>query len=165
MSTRPYVPPRAAWNQAAGRNWPPTSTNPPHRTGGGVSGQKSPPANPPQAGNGYEDAYSVHYGSQPPADGGYEATGRARSPSESERSNLTPISQRGVNPRWNPRQMQGRQHQNAPPRRMAQQQKQRRQDMLLDNPDFQLPGNRSKGGAHRAGPGMVPGGAYPGNAL
>ena len=41
-------------------------------------------------------------------------------------------------------------------RRPAQQ----RQDMLLDNPDFQVPGGRA-GGGQRGGPGMIPGSAYP----
>jgi hypothetical protein len=46
-------------------------------------------------------------------------------------------------------------------RRQAQQ----RQDMLLDNPDFQLSGNRGPPAASRRGPGMIPGSAYPGGAL
>ncbi|XP_044721674.1 SUR7/PalI family domain-containing protein [Hirsutella rhossiliensis] len=161
----PYVPPRAAWNQA-----------PPNRPGADAAGPKSPPVKAPQDANYYEDVYALYSGPEhadnqprPAANPGYEGglapTGRARSPSESERSNFTSISQRGVNPRWNPKTMQGPQYQNAPPRRMAQQQKQRRQDLLLDNPDFQLPGGRSKGGTHRAGPGMVPGGAYPTSPL
>lgn len=169
ISTRPYLPPRAAWNQAS-------STNPSSRPGAGAAGRRSGLASGPQDVHYYEDLYSP-YGalgqadSQPPPPGnpgyggGPPPTGRARSPSESERSNFTSISQRGVNPRWNARGMQGPQYQNAPPRRLAQQQKQRRQDLLLDNPDFQLPGSRSRGGTHRAGPGMVPGGAYPTSPL
>jgi hypothetical protein len=91
----------------------------------------------------YED---VHAG----ADG-------ARSPAESERSNFTSVSQRGVNPRWNPHgQHPPMPSQGMPARRAVQQ----RQDMLLDNPDFQLPGGR--GGKPKHGmQGMVPGSAYP----
>lgn len=55
----------------------------------------------------------------------------ARSPAESERSNFTSVSQRGVNPRWNG-------YGAAPmPRRPVPQQN----DILLNsNPDFMLPG-------------------------
>lgn len=91
----------------------------------------------------------------------------ARSPAESERSTFTSISQRGINPRWNPNPnppplpyQQGPSqpyHQGPPPRRPVQQQQQQRQDMILDNPDFQMPHNRAA-----RGPGMVPGSAYPG---
>lgn len=82
----------------------------------------------------------------------------SRSPAESERSNFTSISQRGVNPRWNPHPPMPNQH--MPVRRQVQQ----RQDMILDNPDFQLPGARGakpKGGNQ----GMVPGSAYPGGQI
>lgn len=90
---------------------------------------------------------------------------RARSPgAESDRSNFTSISQRGVNPRWNPPPMpnQGA-YPGPPPRRPARPPQQQRQDMLLNsNPDFQLPSSRMgsppRGGA---GGGMIPGSAYP----
>jgi hypothetical protein len=76
-----------------------------------------------------------------------------RSPTaESDRSNFTSISQRGINPRWNPPPMP-----NQAPRRPVQQ----RQDMLLNNnPDFELGGNRG-GSPPRTGNGLVPGSAYP----
>jgi hypothetical protein len=46
----------------------------------------------------------------------------------------------------------------GPPQQRRQVQK--RQDMLLDMPDFQLPGGPA--GAQRSGgPGMIPGSAYP----
>lgn len=95
----------------------------------------------------------------------------SRSPAESDRSNFTSVSQRGVNPRWNgggngygpPMPNQGRR---PPPQR---------NDILLNsNPDFQLPGARGgrNGGQGRGripgqipGGGMVPGSAYPGGAL
>lgn len=78
----------------------------------------------------------------------------ARSPAGSERSNFTSISQRGVNPQWDPPPPMP--HQQVPSRRPVQQQR----DMLLDNPDFQIPGSRP-GGGPRGGPGMASGGAYP----
>lgn len=80
----------------------------------------------------------------------------ARSPAESERSNFTSISQRGINPQWNP---------NAPPMpshpHAAQFRKpvQQRHDVLLDNPDFKLAGGRLAG--QRGGGGLTPGSAYP----
>ena len=56
-----------------------------------------------------------------------------RSPA-SDHSNMTSISQRGINPNWQPGEQQGRL--GVPPRRPVQQQR----DMLLDsNPDFGLP--------------------------
>ena len=95
----------------------------------------------------------------------------ARSPAESERSNFTSVSQRGVNPRWNPgpagygQPMPNRRPVNAP----------QRNDILLNsNPDFQLPGMGGRGGrggfqgrggrgqAPPTGASMVPGSAYPG---
>jgi hypothetical protein len=96
----------------------------------------------------------------------------SRSPAESERSNFTSVSQRGVNPRWNGGQngygppMPSRRPVNAP----------QRNDILLNsNPDFELPGGRGgRGGGpgrSRGGPGQIPGGgmipgsAYPGGAL
>ncbi|KAL2065706.1 hypothetical protein VTL71DRAFT_3376 [Oculimacula yallundae] len=83
----------------------------------------------------------------------------ARSPAESERSNFTSVSQRGVNPRWNG----GQGYAPMPTRRPAPQQN----DILLNsNPDFQLPSRRGRGGYPRGGrpspaPGMVPNSAYP----
>lgn len=90
----------------------------------------------------------------------------SRSPAESERSNFTSVSQRGVNPRWN-----GGGNGYGPP--MPNQNRRpppQRNDILLNsNPDFQLPGGRggrNGGGRGRMpGGGMVPGGAYPGGAL
>lgn len=74
----------------------------------------------------------------------------SRSPAESDRSNFTSVSQRGVNPRWNG----GQNYAPMPSRRSVGPPQPRREDILLNsNPDFQLPGGR--GG--RAG-----GGAYPG---
>jgi hypothetical protein len=91
---------------------------------------------------------------------------RARSPgAESDRSNFTSISQRGVNPRWNPPPMPTyRGGQGPPPRRPVRPPQQQRQDMLLNsNPDFQLPTGRmgSPPRNNGAGGGMIPGSAYP----
>jgi len=90
----------------------------------------------------------------------------SRSPAESDRSNFTSVSQRGVNPRWG-----NGQHGAPMPRRPVQAQTQQRNDMLLNsNPDFQLPGGRGgRGGPGRgvrsppgASASMTPGSAYPG---
>jgi hypothetical protein len=121
--------------------------------------------------------------SQPPlggADGNYsyeDIHSGQRSPAESDRSNFTSVSQRGINPRWNPNSTYGP-PMPMPNRRPAPQQV--REDMLLNsNPDFMLPGGggRGRGGARggprgRGGPqatgrppgqipGMVPNSAYP----
>ncbi|POR37585.1 pH-response regulator protein palI/RIM9 [Tolypocladium paradoxum] len=167
-----YVPPRAAWNENSGRNSPRAASpaGSQQRPTVEVSGRNTPPVNPPQGSNYYEDVDPRFAGSArpnnhppPPAEPAYEdvhaTVGGARSPAESERSNFTSISQRGVNPRWNPNHPPMPQYQGVPSRRPVQQQQQR-QDMLLDNPDFQLPGNRPQG-AQRGGPGMTPESAYP----
>ena len=83
----------------------------------------------------------------------------ARSPAESDRSNFTSVSQRGVNPRWNGAPG----YAPMPARRPVQTQQ---QDLLLNsNPDFQLPGrggrNGSRGGRGPSPAGMIPGSAYP----
>jgi hypothetical protein len=84
----------------------------------------------------------------------------ARSPAESERSNFTSISQRGVNPRWNPPPpslMPGYTGQ-PPPRRPT-----RDDAVLTSNPDFAVPRGRGANSPARGGaqPGMIPGSAYP----
>jgi hypothetical protein len=76
----------------------------------------------------------------------------ARSPAESERSNFTSISQRGVNPRWNA--AQGPPHPGAIPRRPVN----RSDGIIESNPDFGLPGGRN---TPNRGGGMIPGSAYP----
>ncbi|TVY35732.1 pH-response regulator protein [Lachnellula subtilissima] len=98
----------------------------------------------------------------------------ARSPAESDRSNFTSVSQRGINPRWNPGPgpgqgygslMPNRRPTNPPPQ-------QQQSDLLLNsNPDFQLPTGRGRGGAPAGRgripggiPGMVPSSAYPGGS-
>lgn len=108
-----------------------------------------PPINPPRGPHDYEDM----------PDG-------ARSPAASERSTFTSISQRGINPRWNPpppSMMPG--YGPVPQRRPSQ----NRNDMLLNsNPDFELPSNRGgRGNSPPRGPGagMIPGSAYPNGQL
>ncbi|KAJ2977790.1 hypothetical protein NUW58_g7699 [Xylaria curta] len=164
-----YVPPRQAWNQGPGRASP---SAPPNVSPGPQdlnSGAQPPP--PPVTLNGgtyYEDIDPRFAEPSPRAqqaaqegpmsfDDPHLAPG-ARSPTVSERSGFTSVSQRGINPRWNP---QGY-NQQMPPRRPVN-----RNDVniLNSNPDFQLPSrrggsaNNARGGA--AG-GMIPGSAYPG---
>ncbi|RDA83670.1 hypothetical protein CP532_0048 [Ophiocordyceps camponoti-leonardi (nom. inval.)] len=127
-----YIPPRRGWNNSAS-----------------------------QAGRGRDDGdfdvYSL-YGQQPMDEGSMT---RPRSPAESERSGMTSISQRGVNPRWRGRAAPPRRPSNAGlvPQGLAPQKPLRRPDVLLDNPDFSLGGGN--GGARRGGLGMTPGSAYP----
>jgi hypothetical protein len=91
-----------------------------------------------------------------------------RSPAESDRSNFTSVSQRGINPRWNPGPNYVGSGPMPMPNRRPVQPQQTRDDMLLNsNPDFMLPGGggaRGRGGA-RGGPrgrGGPPGGRVPG---
>lgn len=66
------------------------------------------------------------------------------SPAASDLSNMTSISQRGVNPNWRPQDGSRPGHLSVPGRRPAPPQQQR--DMVLNsNPDFELPGGH--GGA------------------
>ncbi|KAI0195615.1 SUR7/PalI family-domain-containing protein [Xylaria flabelliformis] len=170
----PYVPPRQAWNQGPGRASP--SVPSPHHLSPGpqdpIRGTRPPPPVTLNGGNYYEDI-DPRFAEPSPrtqqtiqeASGSFEdphlAPG-ARSPTISERSGFTSVSQRGVNPRWNP-PSQGY-NQQIPPRKPVN-----RNDVsiLNSNPDFQLPGRRggsantARGGA-RGGPGMIPGSAYPG---
>lgn len=68
----------------------------------------------------------------------------ARSPTESEASHFTSVSQRGVNPQWRPPPGPTLQ---PPPRKMSH----RRDDIVLNaNPDFALPGMQSSRGGRGA---------------
>lgn len=174
-SLRQNIAPRAAWNQETGRSSPHVAPLAPLATARrgptpDLSGAAAPVANAKGAGNYYEDVdprfdQSAHTPPgrrtpppplrvQPTSEVDYEemraAGGGTRSPAESEHSNFTSISQRGINPQWNPPPM--------PARRPVQQ----RQDILLDNPDFKLPGGRSAAAGKRRLPGMTPDSAYPG---
>jgi len=97
----------------------------------------------------------------------------ARSPAESDRSNFTSVSQRGINPRWNPGPGPGQGYGGPMPnRRPTNPPQQQQRDLLLNsNPDFQLPTGRGRGGAPAGRgripggiPGMVPSSAYPGGS-
>jgi hypothetical protein len=166
------VPPRQGWSQA-GSNSPrvPSPLNIPSRAAE-LPGRDTPPTGGQANSTYYEDVDprfqdSTSRNAQPPLQGApsYEdmhAGAGTRSPgADSDKSNFTSISQRGVNPRWNAAPPMPGYGQQPVPRRPVQQ----RQDMLLNsNPDFQLPGNRmgspARGGGPQ-GPGMVPGSAYP----
>jgi len=101
----------------------------------------------------------------------------SRSPAESDRSNFTSVSQRGINPRWNPG-MGGPNPMPLPGGRRPVPPPQRNDILLNSNPDFEIPGGRPRGGpagrggrfAPRGPPppgGMVPRSAYDqaGNAM
>lgn len=90
----------------------------------------------------------------PPLTNSYEDLPGARSPAESETSNFTSVSQRGVNPNWRPGY--GGDFNNLPPARRPS----NTQARLLDaNPDFQLPGMGPPG---RRPPPAMRGGFGPG---
>lgn len=70
----------------------------------------------------------------------YEDLPGARSPAESETSNFTSVSQRGVNPNWRPGNG-GEFNSFGPIRRLPNRDQQMRRDVLLaGNPDFEIPG-------------------------
>lgn len=95
----------------------------------------------------------------PPTDNPYEDIPEgSRSPAASEASHFTSVSQRGVNPNWRP----GQADVNMMPGRRMQQQ---RRDVLLgNNPDFEVPGpsGRGRGGMVGRGGGRVPPADIPG---
>ncbi|KAI0149582.1 pali-domain-containing protein [Xylariaceae sp. FL1272] len=162
----PYVPARQAWNQGPGRASPsvPSPLHVPQRP------QELTGPTPPAPGNYYEDvdprfAEPAPRALQPPADDLHLAPG-ARSPTVSERSGFTSVSQRGVNPRWNPPPGQGFGQQMMPPRRPVNR-NEPGVNILNSNPDFELPTRRPPGGAVAparggAAGGMIPDSAYPG---
>jgi len=169
-----YVPPRQAWNQGAGRNSPgvPSPLNVHSRPAELPSSRGSPaPQSAPAAGEYYEDVDprfadqppGIHRPAPPPiqSTNAYEDTpAGARSPAaESDRSNFTSISQRGINPLWRdplpppPPPPPANYGGNVIPRRPVD----RTAQVLTSNPDFELP---SRGGTGRK-TGTVPGSAYP----
>ncbi|KAL8714125.1 MAG: hypothetical protein Q9220_001853 [cf. Caloplaca sp. 1 TL-2023] len=102
----------------------------------------------------------------------------SRSPAVSDGSNYTSISQRGINPQWQPPPDHAMGMGGVPNRKPLRQQQNPRDVLLNSNPDFELPiqGGRTGGGRLRAAsrghrePGMIPGmepgvGRYPGNAF
>ncbi|KAI1079671.1 pali-domain-containing protein [Whalleya microplaca] len=175
-----YVPPRQAWNQGAGRSSPvvpsplqigprqpeaTSETPPPQQVPTPVPGPAA--ASVPDTGNYYEDIDPrfaepesrpqqavidgpISYDDVPPG---------ARSPAISERSNFTSVSQRGVNPRWNPPPGQGYNSQQMPQRRPVGVNE---VNVLNSNPDFQLPTTRGGPSPPRGPRGMTPNSAYPG---
>lgn len=168
-STDEYVAPRTGWSNDAGRKSP-RGQSPIYNADGRPApvshrGPTSPLAGGPSPAPGgyYEDvepryeASSMHPAhAGPPAEPVYEdahAMSGSRSPAGSERSNFTSVSQRGVNPRWNPQQHP------MPVGHIARRAVQNRQDMILDNPDFQI--GRAGKPQHGNPGGMVPGSAYP----
>lgn len=179
-STDQYVPPRAAWNQDGGSGSnSPRGQSPVHAPRSPID-QRGPGPQPQQQGQYYDDVaprfegapqqprspvHHLHpqYAQYPPqhSDQPYEdvhaTVGGARSPAESDHSNFTSISQRGVNPRWNG---QGGGQPAMPRPSGAHRAAQQRQDMILDNADFQVPGS-SRPRRGPPGSGMVPGSAYP----
>ncbi|KAK4154895.1 SUR7/PalI family-domain-containing protein [Chaetomidium leptoderma] len=157
-----YVPPRQAWNQGTGRSSPRVPS--PLITAGRPAElpARSPPPQPAApAGEYYEDV-DPRFAEPPPIQkapptpihptDSYEDILHqgSRSPAESERSTFTSISQRGINPRWNPPMpapppfptlAPGNYGANPMPRRPVPV---NRSDMILgSNPDFELP---SRGG-------------------
>ncbi|KAF2970647.1 hypothetical protein GQX73_g2867 [Xylaria multiplex] len=169
-----YVSPRQAWNQGPGRASPgvPPSLQPLPRPQELNGSARSPP--PVTLNGGYYEDVDPRFAEPSPRpqqtmqegpttfDDPHLAPG-ARSPTISERSGFTSVSQRGVNPRWNPPPNQGY-NQQMPPRRPVN-----RNDVniLNSNPDFQLPGRRgastspARGGGPGGPGGMIPESAYP----
>ncbi|WYZ39194.1 hypothetical protein EsH8_III_001108 [Colletotrichum jinshuiense] len=166
-----YVPPRQIWNQ----NQSSSRTASPLQRAVELPNRSSPA---PAASDYYEDvdprfadvpAPAPRAGPPPalqvplPVPNMYDdahADAGARSPgAESDRSNFTSISQRGVNPMWKPAPPMPGFGQPGPPRRPVPPQ---RQDMLLNNnPDFELPGSRPGPSLRAGGNAMIPGSAYP----
>lgn len=105
-----------------------------------------------------------------PQTNSYEDLPGARSPAESETSNFTSVSQRGVNPNWRPGY--GGEFNSFGPMQRARQNPQAKRDVLLaGNPDFEIPGMTppsapslrgrggpgGRGGPMRGGPMMMTG--------
>ncbi|KAH0497150.1 hypothetical protein TgHK011_004479 [Trichoderma gracile] len=162
-TSRQFAPSRAQWNQEAGRNSPRVPVaNSSRGPTPNMASMAAPVVDAKGKGDYYEDVdprfdQTVHTPPRrqtppPPLQLNavdYEdirgpASG-TRSPAESEHSNFTSISQRGINPQWSPQPP-------VPQRRPVQQ----RHDMILDNPDFKLPGGRATAAGKRRGPGMMP---------
>ncbi|KAI1810734.1 pali-domain-containing protein [Poronia punctata] len=170
-----YVPPRQAWNQGPSRGSPgvPSPLHVPRAQDS--NGQMRPPPVTVNGGIYYEDvdprfAEPSPRSRQAPQEASIEheddthlAPG-ARSPTISERSGFTSVSQRGVNPRWNPGPGGPGQGYSQP---MAMRRPANRDEVniLNSNPDFHLPTRRggsaspARGGA--VGGGIIPNGPYP----
>ncbi|KAL3426079.1 pH-response regulator protein palI/prr-5 [Phlyctema vagabunda] len=189
-SEEPYVPPRAAWGD---RGPPPKSGSPLNpasrpaelpnthkRTSSGnyyedvdprfVDQTPMDPSHPSLVPSALHPTYGASNDMQTNNLGGLDGNSSyedlqegARSPAESDRSNFTSVSQRGINPRWNG--PNGGNYAPMPNRRPVP----RQNDVLLNsNPDFQLPGGRGGRNGPRGGrggrggtQGMIPSGPYP----
>ncbi|TAQ85216.1 hypothetical protein B7494_g6445 [Chlorociboria aeruginascens] len=180
----PYVPPRQVW--AEGRSSPlnpnsgPTglSNVPPAAHKRSASGEiyyedvdprfAEPPASrhpslapgPLAPGSNNNSSNNLNVAAAVGLDGNHSAEdiqSGSRSPAESDRSNFTSVSQRGVNPRWN-----GGPAGYEPPVPRRPVGSQRNDVLLASNPDFELPGGRGgRGGRGTRGGGIIPGSAYP----
>ncbi|KAK5197494.1 regulator of ime2 [Exophiala xenobiotica] len=73
-----------------------------------------------------------------PQTNSYEDLPGARSPAESETSNFTSVSQRGVNPNWRPGN--GGEFSSLGPMRPRREHQVKRDVLLAGNPDFEIPG-------------------------
>lgn len=168
MTRSAYVPPRQAWAQGP-EGTSPRMPSPLHLPPRGPDSSNTPPPQPAAAASGayYEDVDprfaepSASRAMPPPAGldpGNFEDPHQghqgARSPAISERSTFTSVSQRGVNPRWNPPAPPGGfgLGQNIPRRPVNRNEV----NILNSNPDFQLSAARGTGAPPRGG------GAYPG---
>lgn len=163
-----YVPPRQAWNQNTGRNSPRLPSPLSNAAGPAElpTNLGNAPSQPSMAPGEYYEDVDPRFAEPPPAqrpatNAPLAATANSyedippgsRSPAPSDRSNFTSISQRPINPRWNPNPpgspppIQGGGYGNGPvPRRPTNQ----ATNLILDsNPDFQVP---LRGPASRPGP-------------
>ncbi|KAI0390730.1 pali-domain-containing protein [Xylariaceae sp. FL0594] len=168
-----YVPPRQGWTHDAGRASPSVSspTQVPSYAQEPNGQMRAPPVM--LNGNNYYEDIDPRFAEplprgRPPLqqdgpvvfDDPHLAPG-ARSPAVSERSGFTSVSQRGVNPRWNPPPGQNY----GPSMPMRRPPVPDEVNILNSNPDFHLPTRRG-GSASPArlpanGGGMVPGSSYP----
>ncbi|KAI2639295.1 pali-domain-containing protein [Xylaria nigripes] len=164
-----YVPPRQAWDQqrnSASQGIPPSlQISVPAKELNTVS--PTPPPLTLNEGGYYEDVDPrfaepppvIHQVAQhaPTSTDDLHLSPGTRSPAISERSGFTSVSQRSVNPRWNP-STQGY-NQPLPTRRPANRGE---INILNSDPDFELSGLRTTSASPARGSGMVPGSAYPG---
>lgn len=100
-----------------------------------------------------------------PQTNSYEDLPGARSPAESEASNFTSVSQRGVNPNWRPGN--GGEFSSLGPARPRREHQAKRDVLLAGNPDFEIPGMSGPpraGPRSRGGPGGMRGGMGAGPA-
>lgn len=172
MCSGSFVPARQAWNQG---NMRPSAVPSPLQipTNPQDVGNRTPPPPMPtqqQPANGdrgdyYEDVDPrfTEPAPRPPQQPiheepiSYDDIPPPRSPAISEQSGFTSVSQRGINPRWNPPPGQGF-NPGMPPRKPVGRNE---VNVLNSNPDFQLPSTRGGPSSGRGG-GMIPGSAYPG---